>query len=114
MISQLVFSPFIFAFITSLAITYITILSYKAIGLVDKSTKKEHPKHIHTSPTPRGGGIPIFMAMLFVTLTFIKVDAQIAGAPSNVHTKGFPREGLLEDTLAEVTRKKKSIGPICT
>jgi UDP-GlcNAc:undecaprenyl-phosphate GlcNAc-1-phosphate transferase len=79
MISQLVFSPLIFAFITSLAITYITILSYKSIGLVDKSTKKEHPKHIHTNPIPRGGGIPIFVAMLFATLTFIKVDTQIAG-----------------------------------
>lgn len=97
MISQLVFSPFIFAFITSLAITYITILSYKSIGLVDKSTKKEHPKHIHTSPTPRGGGIPIFVAMLFVTLTFIKIDAQIAGILAGALV--ITITGVLDDIL---------------
>jgi UDP-GlcNAc:undecaprenyl-phosphate GlcNAc-1-phosphate transferase len=64
--------------IISTALTYITIQIYKSLGLVDKSTKQQHAKNIHTSPVPRGGGIPIFIAMLFVTLTLIKIDSQIA------------------------------------
>ena len=79
MISQLAILPFIFSFIISVAITYITILVYKSLGLVDRSTKKEHPKHIHTIAVPRGGGIPIFLAIFFATLSFLKVDTQIAG-----------------------------------
>ncbi len=79
MILQLAVLPFIIALLVSSAITFITILAYKNLGIVDRSTKKEHPKHIHTSPVPRGGGIPIFMAMFFATVLFIKVDTQIAG-----------------------------------
>lgn len=79
MIFQLAILPFLCALTASLAITLITIGVYKALGLVDKSTAQDHPKHIHTKPVPRGGGIPIFMAMIFATLLFIKVDTQIAG-----------------------------------
>lgn len=79
MISQLVILPFIFSFILSIAVTYITILIYRSLGLVDRSTIQQHPKHIHTVAVPRGGGIPIFIAIFFATLSFIKVDIQIAG-----------------------------------
>ncbi len=79
MIEQLAILPFIFSFVISLAITSITIMVYKSLGLVDKSTKSDHAKHIHTNPVPRGGGIPILIAMLLSTLSFLKVDAQIAG-----------------------------------
>ena len=79
MITQLGFFPFLLALIISAAVTYITIMVYKSLGLVDKSTAKQHAKHIHTSPVPRGGGIPIFFAMLFATLTLVKLDPQIAG-----------------------------------
>lgn len=79
MIAQLAILPFVFAFILSTAITYITILVYKSLGLVDRSTKQQHPKHIHTTAVPRGGGIPIFLAIFFTTLSFMKIDTQIAG-----------------------------------
>lgn len=79
MIFQLILLPFVMALLVSLAITYITIQGYRALGLVDNSTKKQHAKHIHSEPVPRGGGIPIFVAMLFATLMFVKVDTQIAG-----------------------------------
>ncbi len=97
MIPQLVTFPFILAFVISLAITYITILSYRALGLVDRSTKKNHPKHIHTSPVPRGGGIPIFVAMFFATLMFIKVDTQIAGIFLGALIIAFA--GILDDIM---------------
>ena len=79
MIPQLVILPFVFAFILSLSITYITIQVYLGLGLVDKSTSKDHVKHIHTNPVPRGGGIPIFLTMLFSALMLGKVDVEIAG-----------------------------------
>lgn len=79
MIPQLVIAPFILSLIISVSVTYITILVYKSLGLVDKSTAKQHPKNIHTEAVPRGGGIPIFLAMFFATLSFVKVDPQIAG-----------------------------------
>ncbi len=79
MIFELGLLPFLFTFIISLSITYLTIMAYRALGLVDASTQKDHLKHIHTKPVPRGGGIPIFMAMMFATLAFVKIDLQIAG-----------------------------------
>jgi len=79
MIEKIVILPFLFSFVISLAITYITILIYNSLGLIDKSTKKDHAKHIHTNPVPRGGGIPILLAILLATLSFLKVDTQIAG-----------------------------------
>lgn len=78
MIEQLVILPFVVAMLISLAVTALTIAMYQGLGLVDKSTKRDHPKHIHGKPVPRGGGIPIFVAMVFAALLFIKIDGQIA------------------------------------
>jgi UDP-GlcNAc:undecaprenyl-phosphate GlcNAc-1-phosphate transferase len=75
--AQLTWLPFLLAFVFSLAVTQLTILAYRALGLVDRSTIKDHAKHIHTTPVPRGGGIPIFAAMIFVTAMFLKFDLHI-------------------------------------
>lgn len=79
MIEKLALLPFLFTFILATAITYITILIYRSLGLVDKSTKNDHAKHIHTKPVPRGGGIPIMVAMLLASFSFLKIDNQVAG-----------------------------------
>lgn len=79
MMANLSYLPFLFALVLSAAITYMTILAYKKLGIVDKSTKKQHPKHIHTKPVPRGGGIPIFIAIFITTLTFGSFDSHMAG-----------------------------------
>ena len=97
MMSQLIVLPFVMAFIVSLAITYITILAYRTLGLVDKSTNIQHAKHIHTEPVPRGGGIPIFLAMLFATLMFVKIDGQIAGIFAGALIIALA--GILDDIL---------------
>ncbi|MFH2019479.1 MAG: MraY family glycosyltransferase [bacterium] len=77
--AQLVVVPFVFALVLSSAITYITILVYRAFGLVDRSTAKDHPKNVHTTPVPRGGGVPIFVTMVFVATLFLKFDGYLAG-----------------------------------
>ncbi len=78
MMMQLVALPFMVALIVSLCTTALTIVIYKGLGLVDRSTRRDHPKHIHTQPVPRGGGVPIYAAMVFATLLFLKVDGQVA------------------------------------
>jgi len=97
MISQLVGIPFVLAFIISVAMTYLTILAYRALGLVDRSTQKEHPKHIHTEAVPRGGGIPIFAAMFFASLTFLQIDRAIAGIFAGAAV--IVVAGILDDML---------------
>lgn len=76
-INSLIWLPFTLALILATALTYLTILAYRGLGIVDKSTKKDHLKNIHTTPVPRGGGIPIFLTIVFVTAMFIKLDAHI-------------------------------------
>ncbi len=81
---QYLLLPFGFSLIISLAITYLTILAYRALGIVDKSNNKDHPKNIHITPVPRGGGIPIFITVAFTLLVFLPSDsariAILAGA----------------------------------
>jgi len=77
MIAKLAIYPFVLALILSMAVTYIVIGVYKSLGLVDKSTKKQHAKHIHSKPVPRGGGIPIFIAVLFAALSSVTVNGAI-------------------------------------
>jgi UDP-GlcNAc:undecaprenyl-phosphate GlcNAc-1-phosphate transferase len=97
MIVQLAILPFVVALVVSLAMTYITIQTYRSLGLVDRSTKEKHAKHIHTAPVPRGGGIPILIAMVFATLMFIKIDTQIAGILAGALI--IAGAGVLDDIL---------------
>jgi len=94
---QLALLPFILALIISVAITYITIQVYKSFGWVDSSTLKQHAKHIHTVAVPRGGGIPIFIAVLFTTLSFVQIDTQIAGIFTGAAILAFT--GIVDDVF---------------
>ncbi len=56
------------------------VIKYAAkIGIIDDPAKNKHPKVIHTYPTPRGGGIPIFIALLISSLIFLPIDKQLVG-----------------------------------
>jgi len=74
---QIFIVPFAMALVLSLAVTYLTIKLYRGLNIVDSSKKNDHPKHIHERPIPRGGGIPIFVAMVFVTLMSGQIDQQM-------------------------------------
>jgi UDP-GlcNAc:undecaprenyl-phosphate/decaprenyl-phosphate GlcNAc-1-phosphate transferase len=76
--ASLVWLPLGLSLLLSAAVTYLTIIAYRALGLVDKSTKKDHLKNIHLTPVPRGGGIPILVTMVFVTAMFLKIDTHVA------------------------------------
>lgn len=79
MIGMLAVVPFIMALLISVAVTGMTIGIYRNLGLLDRSSAKDHPKHIHAKPVPRGGGIPILAAMLLTTLMYLKVDTPTVG-----------------------------------
>lgn len=63
----------------SFAVTPLVIRFAGRLGIIDDPQKNNHPKVIHTIPTPRGGGIPIFLALLITTLIFLPIDKHIIG-----------------------------------
>jgi UDP-GlcNAc:undecaprenyl-phosphate GlcNAc-1-phosphate transferase len=70
--------PFIVSFVVSSVVTPIIIKYAKGLKILDDPRINKHPKVIHTKPTPRGGGIPIFLAILTSSLIFIPLDIHIA------------------------------------
>lgn len=49
------------------------------MGIIDDPKTNKHPKVIHTYPIPRGGGIPIFFALLTCSLIFLPIDKHLIG-----------------------------------
>lgn len=79
MIIYLVLLPFVVALLISLVATATTRKFYTRFNLLDRSTNKDHPKHIHAYPVPRGGGIPIFLAMIITVAVFFRFDQALVG-----------------------------------
>jgi UDP-GlcNAc:undecaprenyl-phosphate GlcNAc-1-phosphate transferase len=59
--------------------TLITIPLAKRLQLVTDKTKRHHPAHTHTGIIPRGGGIPIYLALLLTALIFIPMNKILTG-----------------------------------
>lgn len=78
-ISQLLLWPWLLAAVISFFATPIVIKYAKRLGIMDDPKKSIHPKVIHTTPTPRGGGIPIFLALLVSSLIFLPFDKHLVG-----------------------------------
>ncbi len=76
------------AAIVSAAIAYLTtplvIRFAEKIGIIDDPKKHKHPKVIHTYPVPRGGGLPIFAAVLITSLVFLPLDKHLKGILAGV------------------------------
>jgi UDP-GlcNAc:undecaprenyl-phosphate GlcNAc-1-phosphate transferase len=74
---------FLLPWLVATAISFITtplVIKFAGrLGIIDDPKKSNHPKVIHTIPTPRGGGIPIFLALLITTLFFLPIDKHIIG-----------------------------------
>ncbi|HLE49202.1 MAG TPA: MraY family glycosyltransferase [Patescibacteria group bacterium] len=78
---QNILSLFIAPFLVSSVISYLATpyaikFAYK-IGIIDDPKRNIHPKVIHTYPTPRGGGLSIFFALLISTIIFLPADKYI-------------------------------------
>ncbi len=71
--------PWLASAIIAFAATPIVIKFAGKFGIIDDPKKNKHPKVIHTYPIPRGGGIPIFLAILSCILIFLPLDKHAVG-----------------------------------
>lgn len=83
MVSSLILALFI-SFLLSAVITPFLIPVIKKWKLIDDPQKHKHPAIIHTKPIPRGGGLPIYIAigvsmLLLLPLNFQFLTILIAG-----------------------------------
>jgi UDP-GlcNAc:undecaprenyl-phosphate GlcNAc-1-phosphate transferase len=71
--------PWLVAAVVAFLTTPIVIKLADKLGIIDDPGKNKHPKVIHTYPVPRGGGIPIFIALLVSSLIFLPIDKHAVG-----------------------------------
>ncbi len=69
--------PLIVAFFISSLTTPLVIKLFIKMGWLDSPKKNKKANTVHTYPTPRGGGLPIFLAILITALIFIHPNAQL-------------------------------------
>lgn len=73
---------FLIPLLVSAALSYLaTILVIKLAWkwkLIDDPKKNKHPKVVHTKPTPRGGGLAIYIAIVTASLLFLPFDKHLA------------------------------------
>jgi UDP-GlcNAc:undecaprenyl-phosphate GlcNAc-1-phosphate transferase len=70
-------APFLVSLIISLVSTPLLVLIFNKFGWVIDPKKNPHPAHIHKEPVPKGGGIPVFLALVVTSLFFLKSDKHI-------------------------------------
>lgn len=63
--------PLIFAFLTTVIATPLSLIFLKKFNIVDDPNKHQHPAMLHKKPIPRGGGIPLFIGVLVASIFFI-------------------------------------------
>ncbi len=73
----LVVEPLLIAFFVSLLVTPLTIVIFKKFGFLVDPNKTPHPAHIHKKPVPKGGGIPIYLALMIVAVVLLKPDKHL-------------------------------------
>ncbi|PIP85929.1 hypothetical protein COT86_02635 [Candidatus Collierbacteria bacterium CG10_big_fil_rev_8_21_14_0_10_43_36] len=69
--------PFIMAFLISTVVTPLTVIWFSKMGWVIDPKKTPHPAHIHKEPVPKGGGLPIFVAVVMTLAIFLKWDKHL-------------------------------------
>ena len=56
-----------------------TIFLAKRVGLITDSTLRKHPAHTHIGLIPRGGGLPLYLAFIVVSLIFVTLNKLYIG-----------------------------------
>jgi UDP-GlcNAc:undecaprenyl-phosphate/decaprenyl-phosphate GlcNAc-1-phosphate transferase len=77
--------PLIISALVSCVVTGIIVKFGRKLKIMDDPSSHKHPKVVHTKAVPRGGGIPIFIALLAGSLLFfpginIRILAVLIGA----------------------------------
>src|SRR3989344_1696698 len=71
--------PLLIAALVTYFATPIIIRFADRLKIVDDPKKHLHPKVIHTYPTPRGGGVPLFLGILITSILFLPIDKHLLG-----------------------------------
>ncbi len=69
--------PFLLSLLISLVITPITVFLFNRLGWVIDPKKNPHPAHLHKTPVPKGGGVPIFLAVFLTVGFFLQIDKHL-------------------------------------
>ncbi|MBI4057898.1 undecaprenyl/decaprenyl-phosphate alpha-N-acetylglucosaminyl 1-phosphate transferase [Candidatus Microgenomates bacterium] len=77
MVNGIFLGAFFISALIACAVTPFVIRWARALGVVDDPRRRPHPATLHKKPVPRGGGIPIFIALLFTTLIFLPLNGKL-------------------------------------
>lgn len=75
--AALLLKPLIVSSLISFLVTPLTIAFFRKMGWLEDPKLKSHPKVVHRYPVPRGGGIPVFLAITVTALLFLSPDAHL-------------------------------------
>lgn len=78
-ILQLILLPLLISSLAAFLFTPIVIRLAPKLGVLDDPQKRNHPASIHTRPTPRGGGIALFLAIVLGSAIFLPFDQRLIG-----------------------------------
>lgn len=78
-ITNLAIFPALISASLTFIFTFFVIRFAKKLKIVDDPKGKKHPKVIHTYPTPRGGGVAIFLGITITGLMFLPLDKHLLG-----------------------------------
>jgi UDP-GlcNAc:undecaprenyl-phosphate GlcNAc-1-phosphate transferase len=76
-IVQLLFLPALTAAVIAYVATPLVIKLAWRLSLIDDPSKNKHVKVIHTTPTPRGGGLAIYFGLLIASTIFLPLDTHL-------------------------------------
>jgi len=79
LILNLILLPLLIAFAVSVTITPLVIFIYKKFGWVEDPKNVKNNKATHLYPVPRGGGIPIYLAIFAGSLLLLPLDRHLLG-----------------------------------
>lgn len=69
--------PFLLALVVSILVTPLTVIFFRKMGWVIDPAKTPHPAHIHKEPVPKGGGVPIFLAVSLTVILLLEPDKHL-------------------------------------
>lgn len=78
-ITQLIALPAVIAAFIAFVATPVLIKLAPKLGILDDPVKRRHPAVLHTKPVPRGGGVPLFLAILITSLIFLPLEQRLLG-----------------------------------
>lgn len=67
------------SFLVALVVTPVIIKLAPFLKILDNPQRRHHPASLHKKPTPRGGGIPLFLAISAGSLLFLPLDQRMIG-----------------------------------